>query len=46
MVGYQFDKHKFDIHHSHGWDYKEFDRQEPPLLDTHDQFANTQDPKS
>jgi hypothetical protein len=46
MVGYQLDKYKFDIHHNHGWDYKESDYHEPPLLDTHDPLANTHDPKS
>jgi len=40
------DKYKFDIHDNHGWDYKEADHHEPPLLATHDPLANTQDPKS
>ena len=51
MGEYKFDKYKFDTHHHHGWDYKEFDHPEPPLLATHDQLANiqdliTQDPKA
>jgi hypothetical protein len=40
------DKHNVDVHHNHGWDYKEFNHHEPPLLDTHDPLACPQDSKS